>query len=616
MSNPEFSITSALESYFHPLTPRPAGEEVDKVNAFLIIASYFTVIIPFACGIVYACNACSNTLRGRVIYLSADRVVVPEALVPLIPASARRASLLTHQQLHEELEAWVASEGGRSTEAAARIESAYRDHLTTLDLSNLRLITLPAVIGKLQRLERLLLAQNQLTTFPAEMCQLHQLKRLDLRSNQLIILPHEIGQLQQLEWLDLSSNKLIILPVEIGHLVQLEELILCSNHLTTLPAQIGQLLRLKKLYLPSNRLTILPPEIGRLLELQDLRLYSNQLITLPPEIGQLLQLRRLELQNNPALSALPVAFGNLSGITELDISRTSIPPAQQELFFATVRRHRNAGAVERLPQKLELWKGYAQMSDLNLDIRVLAQGQKEMLHEWLVRLETAQDFQRSQQSLCETACRMLNTVLTDRAFRETFFVQVRENLEACGDRAAMSFNEIYTAWVLATLSPQEATHRKLAILKGIAKTNTLRSCLQKIIGIHERKTNHLEQESVEIYLYYENILRVELSLVSAIQNMLHARIGRRDWIDAGRLAKQVTEAYLDTLIEIPAFDALIRQDQAFMVRWTPVEDQFQEQLERLQDDCNSADYVTRSGEILEERNLAWKAAAIRWAQSN
>ena len=246
------------------------------------------------------------------------------------------------------------------------------------------------------------------------------------------------------------------------------------------------------------------------------------------------------------------------------------------------------------------------------------QEQKGILYEWLVRLEQARDFQGSQQSLCETACRILSTVLEDRTrtFRETFFVQVRDNLEGCGDRAAMSFNEIYTAWVLATLSAEETTHHKLEILKGVAKTNTLRSCLQRIINDHERATGMREQENVEIYLYYESLLRKELALVSAIRHMLYATIGRREWIDVSHLTRQVMESYLNTLIEIPAFEALISQDQPFMDHWVPVEARFQAQLASLSEDVTSQEYLTHTREIQEARNLEWKTAAIRWAEGS
>ena len=370
MCHPEFSITT-LESYFHPLTPREADGQVDKMRAGLIIASYFTVIIPLVCGIVYAC---SSLLRGRVTDSLRDpnTASVQRVFAGAIPVSVpespptQSAPLLT---FHEELEAWVAREGGHAREAADRIERAYQNNSTSLDLSALRLNTLPPVIGQLLQLRRLYLNSNRLTTLPAAIGNLLQLQELYLDSNQLTTLPAAIGNLLQLQKLYLHLNQLTTLPAEIGNLLQLQVLSLSANRLTTLPAAIGQLLRLQRLNLSANRLTTLPAEIGNLLQLQVLNLHSNrlttlpaeignllqlqelylnlnQLTTLPAEIGRLLQLRRLELQDNPALFEIPVSFCNLLNITHLDINRTAITHALQDLVLATIRRQRDAVAVK------------------------------------------------------------------------------------------------------------------------------------------------------------------------------------------------------------------------------------------------------------------------------
>ena len=137
MCNPGFSTRAALESYFHPLAPRDRDKKVNKVRVVLTVASYFTVVIPVAFGIVYAC---SNPLRGRATYPSLVSSTESECQVfaDTIPASlpeslpAQSAPLLT---FHEELVAWATSEGGRAVEAALRIENAYQNNLKKLDLS-------------------------------------------------------------------------------------------------------------------------------------------------------------------------------------------------------------------------------------------------------------------------------------------------------------------------------------------------------------------------------------------------------------------------------------------------------------------------------------------------
>ena len=663
-SSSEFSIVVAQESSIHPPFEEVKAWVASEDGRATMAAQ--GVIRALQNGLASLTFLAELPLGMRVTYPLSVSSTVPEHQVfaSTIPASvpasppAESAPLLTDQQFHEELEAWVASEGGRARAAALKIERAFQNKSASLDLSYLRLKTLPTVIGQLLLLQKLNLSGNQLTTLPAEFGQLLQLKELYLNSNQLTTFPAVIGQLLQLRELRLSSNQLTALPAVIGQLLQLQVLYLHSNQLTTLPAEIGQLLQLRELrlssnqlttfppeicqltqlkkldldlnrlttlpavigqllqlemlHLNSNRLTTLPPEIGQLRQLKILRIYSNRLTILPAVIGQLLRLRTFDFSNNPAVSEIPIVFCNMLNITDLDIHGTSVPSAQRELILDIIQRQRGATAAERLPKKINLWENYALMSGLNLDTSVLDPVQKESLYEWLVRLEKARDFQRSQQSLCETACRILCTVLEDRTFRDTFFAQVSGNLEGCGDRAAMSFNEIYTAWRLATLPRAATIRRKLAILTGIAKTNTLRSCLQQSIDRHEIETGMREQENVEIYLYYENRLREELSLVSAIQDMLYAPTGQREWIDIRDLTRQVMEFYLDELIQIPAFDALIKQDLAFMRQWAPVEDQFQEQLASLSEDVTSEELLTRSREIQEARDLAWKTAATQW----
>ena len=55
------------------------------------------------------------------------------------------------------------------------------------------------------------------------------MKILNLENNQLTSLPAEIGKLEKLERLYLDNNELTSLPAEIGKLEKLEELDLINN---------------------------------------------------------------------------------------------------------------------------------------------------------------------------------------------------------------------------------------------------------------------------------------------------------------------------------------------------------------------------------------------------
>jgi internalin A len=145
--------------------------------------------------------------------------------------------------------------------AEQRIQEARWKSVSRLDLSILRLHTLPESIGHLSQLKELYLFFNSIASLPKSIGQLTQLQVLDLGGNSLASLPEALGHLRELRRLDLSQNKLTSLPQSIGRLTQLEELYLDNNRLTSLPEAIKQLRSLKELYLQGNEDLGLPPEV-------------------------------------------------------------------------------------------------------------------------------------------------------------------------------------------------------------------------------------------------------------------------------------------------------------------------------------------------------------------
>lgn len=202
--------------------------------------------------------------------------------------------------------------------------------LKKLILMSHNLTSLSTEIGKLEQLQTLMLCFNRLTSLPVEMGKLAQLEELNLMSNKLTSLFAEIGKLEQLKVLILCYNRLISLPAEMGKLAQLNELYLGNNNLTLLPTEVGQLAQLKKLDLNNNQLISLPVEIGQLQQLEELNLKSNQLTSLPIEIGQLVQLKELNLINNP-LNSLPVEIWRLPKLEKLFIDKKSLTLLPPEL---------------------------------------------------------------------------------------------------------------------------------------------------------------------------------------------------------------------------------------------------------------------------------------------
>ncbi|MCV3214843.1 CHAT domain-containing protein [Plectonema radiosum NIES-515] len=221
------------------------------------------------------------------------------------------------------------------------IEQAATEGATELDLSGKDLTALPAEIGKLTQLKKLILGKyqfnekgyivgtigNNLSVLPAEIGLLNHLEELQVVANNLTSLPNKFGQLTNLQTLKLYNNQLSSLPPEFGQLTNLQSLNLYNNQLSSLPQEIVQLTNLQTLYLRDNQLSSLPQEIVQLTNLQSLNLRYNQLSSLPQEIVQLTNLQSLDLSGNQ-LSSLPQEIVQLQKLKKLDLRRNpiSIPP--------------------------------------------------------------------------------------------------------------------------------------------------------------------------------------------------------------------------------------------------------------------------------------------------
>ena len=134
---------------------------------------------------------------------------------------------------------------------------------------------IPAGLGGLAKLERLVLSRNALTgTIPAELGNLADLISLQLHSNQLTGgIPSELGYLPNLGQLELNHNQLSgAIPVELGQLSNLRALWLNNNRLTgSIPASLGDLSALGQLNLAGNTLlTGCIPESLRTIRVNDL----------------------------------------------------------------------------------------------------------------------------------------------------------------------------------------------------------------------------------------------------------------------------------------------------------------------------------------------------------
>ncbi len=198
-------------------------------------------------------------------------------------------------------------------------------NLRVLEISRYGLPSLPAAIGKLRQLERLLLAGNRFSDLPLELEQLGRLRQLDLSGNPLGRLPKLIAGLHHLRELNLSSCSLRRLSPAVGRLQKLQRLNLSGNALRQLPAALFELEELSVLNLNNNRLAEFPalpatcwPVLGQLL------LAGNRLTTVPPGIESCRLLQRLDLGSN-RLTSCPSAIATLPWLTVLDLGHNQLP---------------------------------------------------------------------------------------------------------------------------------------------------------------------------------------------------------------------------------------------------------------------------------------------------
>jgi internalin A len=290
----------------------------------------------------------------------------------------------------QQLQNFAASEA----QAQARIEAARRDGATALDLSGLRLRTVPESVLDLPGLKELNLKENRfrdvpdaIERFPNLTClnmsdnlllelpdwigELHDLTKLDVGGNQLLGVPDWLGGFARLSELGLDDCGLTKIPPWIDHLEDLTSLSLYGNWLTEVPEWLGERVSLTTLNLAWNRLRALPRSLTRLAWLTRLILYSNQLPRLPDWIGEFPELKELDA-DGCCVGELPQSLADIDGLTSLSLRDNRLdrlPEWLGELAgLQTLDLYRNG--LSELPQLLG---GLTKLSRLNLGSNQLRQ---------------------------------------------------------------------------------------------------------------------------------------------------------------------------------------------------------------------------------------------------
>jgi Leucine-rich repeat (LRR) protein len=136
--------------------------------------------------------------------------------------------------------------------------------------------------------------------------------RLDC--NRIATLPKSFTSMTNLRVVDLRGNALRALPEDIGCLVRLETLDVGENALETLPKSLGNCRRLRRLDVSANALrsTACLDALGNCIDLESVDASKNRSMC----------------------GALPVSWGCLIKLKEINVDETSVDGVPSEIFLS------------------------------------------------------------------------------------------------------------------------------------------------------------------------------------------------------------------------------------------------------------------------------------------
>lgn len=504
--------------------------------------------------------------------------------------------------------------------AAERIREVYEGEGEELDLRRLNLSSLPDVMKNLTSLKTLHIRGNsRLAALPDSLRGILGCTEFD-RLQKEVKFEHGLHS-----WLidpTVKGDKhTAVRRIQEAYYIRATELDLSCLGLSTLPVQIGLLSHLSVLNVSNVPSDIRyrqmidsvlgicaqgsPVNVRLPFSLEEQQ--KNCFSEIPIEIAQLQVLDTLYASHNSHLCTLPLALANLMDLKVIEVEETAVPDGIAHSILNTCQQARN-DTTKQLSWRLDLWKKMCELSDavqdaLNEAILHLNENQKATVNQWLRLLGKSKDFQYSQKELTKITCEMLAGLHLYPLFKEAFFNQVSDDLADCEDRTAMSLNIVYTIWKIHSLPSNVPKEEKLKLLIGVSKTLALRGALAPFVGE--------EKEGVEIYLYYEISLRESLGLVTAIQRMSYASIGKRNHISVEDLRRVVISTYLDHLVDLPSFKDLFQKEPAYQ-EFAKLDEGFQKKLERVSVE-NEGRYVIVSSAINKQREDAYRRIAKEWA---
>ncbi|XP_058110374.1 LRR repeats and ubiquitin-like domain-containing protein At2g30105 isoform X1 [Magnolia sinica] len=208
------------------------------------------------------------------------------------------------------------------------------------------------------------LSECHLKVVPEEIWACGEVRVLDISNNSIQEIPAKIGSLRSIHKLLLNANDISDESIKwegITSLKSLTVLSLSQNHLATLPPAIGALTSLQQLHISNNKLTSLPAEIGLLSQLQILKASNNRISSVPSSLGNCYSLIEVDFSSN-LLVELPETFGNLRNLKVLHLSNNGLKLLPPSLFkmcskLSTLDLHNTEITMDILRQ-IEGWEEF------------------------------------------------------------------------------------------------------------------------------------------------------------------------------------------------------------------------------------------------------------------
>lgn len=169
--------------------------------------------------------------------------------------------------------------------------------ITYLDLAKCGLAAIPSEVSEAKSLTTLYLSDNRIVELDANIYQLDKLTYINLDRNSITNIQDGISQLKSLKWLRFNDNKLSALPNDVAELKNIKRLYLSKNNFTEVPEVIKSMTSLEELNLGANRITEFPEWLCDMPNLKRIDLYGNPIKDVPDKVVDMQSLTTLVMDN-------------------------------------------------------------------------------------------------------------------------------------------------------------------------------------------------------------------------------------------------------------------------------------------------------------------------------